>query len=129
MLEEMDGVRQHPGEPRRRWFTSADADLYVWAEGEEIVSFRFCYDKQSDEHALSWDAREGVKHDRIDDGECSTKYKMTPILVPDGDFDLGELIRKFTGQSEKVDPQIVEFVVEKLREVPEGGGLPDPPGR
>ena len=29
-LDEVQTPRQHPGEPRRRWFTSVALDLIVW---------------------------------------------------------------------------------------------------
>ena len=39
-LREIELARQHPGEPRRRWFTSSNSDLFVWVDeaGVEIVA-------------------------------------------------------------------------------------------
>ncbi|HQL10597.1 MAG TPA: hypothetical protein PLE35_13410, partial [Lentisphaeria bacterium] len=63
MLREIRKTRQHPGEPRRRWFHSQEQDLYVWqTENGEITAFQLCYDKPHDEHALYWRLDRGFSH-------------------------------------------------------------------
>ena len=44
-LREIVDVRQVPGEPKRRWFSSDDIDLIVWLDDSGApVSFQLCYD-------------------------------------------------------------------------------------
>ena len=50
----------------RRWFTSSTADLFVWYEGGEPVSFEFCYDKPRRERSVRWTEEEGLHFYRID---------------------------------------------------------------
>src|SRR5690242_6752512 len=82
MLMEFQNVRQVPGEPRRRWFTSEDVDLVVWCdESGCAIAFQLCYDKARSERALTWKPDCGFSHRAVDDGEGSRgKYKATPIL-------------------------------------------------
>jgi hypothetical protein len=116
MLSELSHVRQIEGERRRRWFQSPDADLIVWYEGDgAIYGFQLCYDRRSDERALTWTPEHGFAHNRIDDGEgIGLGYKRTPILVADGMFDAGQLGSRFAGMSALVPHEIVAFVLQKL---------------
>ena len=88
MLREIQPVRQHPGEPARRWFNSADVDLILWlptltAPACEAVAFQLCYDKRRTEHALHWQAPGTCKHFQVEDGEQgnrSSSHKSAPLL-------------------------------------------------
>ncbi len=47
MLRELKQVRQHKGEPRRRWFNDDYFDLIVWfSEKDSISGFQLCCDKE-----------------------------------------------------------------------------------
>jgi hypothetical protein len=116
-LREIPGVRQHAGEPRRRWFSCASTDLYVWEDEQGcFVSFELCYDKPHDEHALRCHLAIGFDHSRIDDGEKSPGKNHTPIIVPDGRFDLMEIALKFEAAAAGIDSQVYRFVLGKLYE-------------
>jgi hypothetical protein len=120
MLREVQEVRQVPQEPRRRWFTDEDFDLIVWQDEQAaIIAFQLTYDKTTDEHSLTWRAGEGYAHNRIDDGELEpAKYKSTPILVRDGEFDSSGIAERFQKASGRIDQGIATFVTEKIRAVP-----------
>lgn len=127
MLYEIRNARQVPGEGFRRWFTDPDHDLIVWYPDEgspTIDGFQFAYDKQGDEHALTWTRARGFEHHRIDSGESRTGavgvgpagHASTPVLVTDGLPDVKRLSHRFAEVAARVDEDIVSFVQKKLRE-------------
>ena len=134
MLKEILKTRQITGEPRRRWFSDEVFDLIVWyadpmsapfmaapsdggpapdadagnpgEDGEEdIVGFQLCYREWPEEKALTWLKGEGFSHNRIDQGEGRPDHhKMTPILLPDGEFDAGQVQDQFRTACAEIDP-------------------------
>ena len=121
MLREITTLR-YRGDNRRRWFSDADMDLFVWYRNQVPVQFQLAFDKQHQERAISWDTDRGLSHSRIDDGEGRpARYKMTPILVDDGDFDCMRLARQFLARGEYLDPMLADFIVARLLEFPCAG--------
>jgi hypothetical protein len=118
MLKEIVPTRQIPNEPRRVWFTDDVMDLIVWyADDGSILGFQLCDDKGSNEHALTWFRGKGYSYERVDDGEGRPgRYKMSPVLLPDGIPDIDKLLRHFRHKSERVPADIRVFVVTKLQE-------------
>jgi hypothetical protein len=116
MLSEIQDPRQIENEGLRRWFTDEYFDLIVWYEkdGTEVTGFQLCYDRGYKERALTWRRGEGFNHERIDDGELPGRMKMTPVLVPDGVFDHTSIAERFRRSSGQIDPEIQEFVYEKV---------------
>ncbi len=84
-LVEIIHVRQVPGDPRRRWFSSDDMDLIVWYDDSDAPI------------------------------DISPRYKATPILVADGHFDARRVADIFTASSRHIPPDIAQFVSLKLR--------------
>ena len=122
MLKELENVPHSPDEPARRWFTSANLDLIVWLdEAGSPKAFQLCYDKTRSEHALTWTRERGFSHLAIDDGEQGggLDHKGTPILVPDGHYDIQQLLALFETASEGVPAEIVEFVGRTMRSHPD----------
>ncbi len=99
-------------------------DLVVWlGDGESIEGFQLAYNKTRSEHALTWWARSGFAHNRIDDGEGQPgNYKATPILIPDGKFSAPEIAAQFKERAVEIDRVISQFVYRSLLDYPE-----DPP--
>ena len=117
MLNEIKNIRQHPGEPQRRWFFDPEIDLTVWFDdAEAIVGFQLTYGRPLAPHALTWWQAHGYFHHRVDDGENpgTLARKGTPILLPDGQFDAPSLAELFRRQSAAIDPRIAAFVQEAL---------------
>ena len=117
MLNEIKNIRQHPGEPRRRWFFDPEIDLTVWFDPDGgIIGFQLTYGRPLDPHALTWWQAHGYFHHRVDDGENpgTLARKGTPILLPDGKIDAPWLGELFGRQSIDIDPAIVAFVQEKI---------------
>jgi len=119
MLRELAEVRQDPGEPRRRWFADDYFDLIVWfGKPEEIIGFQLCYDKEGEEHALTWRRSMGFSHHRVEDGERHRPYKATPILISDGPVNYPNIAHLFEERSSKMDKKVARFVLGKLSEPP-----------
>lgn len=117
MLREYEQVRQLEGEGPRRWFGDADFDLILWYgedAPETLVGFQLCYDKRTDEHAVTWRLGGSVSHHRVDAGEGDPKANRSPILVADGPLPLERLIERFSEASADLDPQVRAFVLERL---------------
>ena len=119
MLSEVENVRQVRDEGYRRWFTDSFFDLIVWYEQDgSINGFQLCYDKFQKERALTWLKNKGFSHEKIDDGEIPGHSKMTPILVPDGEFSKESIAEKFKAEAKEIDPQIKEFIYTKISRYP-----------
>lgn len=122
MLNEIKGVRQVPGERRRRWFFDREMDLTVWMDaGEKIAGFQIVYGRPMDPHALTWWRSRGFYHHRVDDGERpdTVAEKGTPILMPDGHFDASAVGAVFDALSRDIDPAIADFVKAALSRCPD----------
>jgi hypothetical protein len=118
-LREIPEVRQFPGEPHRRWFTSPTLDLFVWCGESGIpVGIQFTYDKGRRERALTWKPELGFVHDEVDDGESisTSKYKATPLLHADGKPDIEKILHLLLAHGTSVPPDIVSFLDTKIRE-------------
>ncbi len=117
MLTEILNVRQLPGEPERRWFSSPSLDLFLWYDDEkEIIQFQICYDKGPDEHALTWHHQQGLGHHSVDDGENrSFRMKGTPIMVSGSDFDAEKITADFEQLAGEIEYKTVQFILSHIR--------------
>jgi len=118
VLSEIKNPRQVTGEPHRRWFTDEYFDLIVWEDPiGSVVAFQLCYDKGPHEKALTWGEVSGFEHRGIDDGENRVQHhKMTPILIPDGEFEREPILNRFLQESGQIDNTIRNFVIQKLNQ-------------
>ena len=129
---EIASVRQIPGEPHRRWFSSAQFDLIVRCAGESgFLGFELCYDKPFRERAIVYSAEEGFRHMAVDDGEQRPgKFKSSPVLVADGVFDVMRVYAAFVGVSAKLPAEVANYVRQALEQHPDyqksPGAIPKP---
>ena len=116
MLREIDPARQVPGEGKRRWFTSANIDLFVWVnEGGLPTGFQLCYDKQLREYALTWTEEFGFSHMAVDGGESRPgRYKGAPILVANGTIDLSRVMDEFRLEATNLPDDVARIVEAKV---------------
>ncbi|MCU0595538.1 MAG: hypothetical protein MUC98_08780 [Desulfobacterota bacterium] len=115
MLREIHDVRQFPGEPRRRWFSDEGFDLIVWTDSDNrLLGFQLCYDKPSDQKALTWLEHEGYRHSRIDDGDNPGKMKASPVLEADGHFDREAIGRRLMENQGDVPKEIADCVYDRI---------------
>ncbi len=119
MLRELPRLRQHPGEPRRRWFSDSEFDLIVWFDNRDaIIAFDLCYGKPQQEHVFRWRPPQSMQHLRVDDGERRAgHHKMTPIYVADGRYDALDTAQRFATASSGMDGVIRTFVLQRLAEM------------
>lgn len=104
------------GEPARRWFASSDADLIVWLRNDgSVQGFQFCYDKEDDEHALTWMEDHGYSHTAVDTGAEFGRGRSTPLMVPNGAVDPDRLLEMFRGEAVTLPPEYASFVETKLQ--------------
>src|SRR5512135_52445 len=102
MLKEHISDKEQPG--GRRWFTDDYFDLIVWMGPDGgIQGFQLCYDKFKSEHAVTWTGKDGFRHERIDDGESNPSKNLTPILLPDGNCPISDIIQRFFLASAGID--------------------------
>lgn len=113
-MKELLNVRQRINEPRRRWFSSNSLDLIVWISDEDrMIGFELCYDKLHNEHSISWSENGGFRHMAVDDGEQRPgKYKATPMLVPNGHYNVNKIQATFHSISHTLPQDIANFVSE-----------------
>jgi len=125
-MKEICDVRQIPGEPKRRWFSSNEFDLIVWfSEDGSVHGFELCYDKQGKERSIRWSNSDGFHHMAVDDGEqILGKHKETPILVADGFFDAKQVHSKLSEVSHLLPEEIAEFVLTAIKRYPNGFSEP-----
>ncbi len=117
MLKEVESLKQQPGEDFCRWFRDDEFDLYVWTDSSgTITGFQLCYDKPTDERALTWLAGKGFFHHRIDPGEQTPTKNRTPILVQDGVFRADAVVLRFAEHTASIDAKFAAFVMNKLKE-------------
>ena len=117
-MQEVHPTRQVPGDPHRRWFSSADLDLIVWCDaGGAPVAFQLCYDKGRNERALTWEPSTGLSQSTVDDGESEPglRYKATPVLAPDGALEVRRVAAHFDAASAGVPGEISDFVRKRLQ--------------
>ena len=86
----------------------------IWTgEDGQLFGFQLCYDKPGYERALTWTATAGFSHAAVD-GQSGPFSRVTPILIPAGMFPAELVQREFEQRSVKIDPQVRQFVLEKM---------------
>ena len=120
MLREISSTRQNSNHKKKRWFTDSDMDLFIWFNQRAPVRFQLSYNKRGQEHAITWDIETGFCHNSVDTGEqlLHFKYKMTPILVANGEFDAATVARDFLRASENIEESLADFIYARLLEYP-----------
>jgi hypothetical protein len=116
MLREIVNAAQIDGEPRRRWFSGTEMDLYVWyAENGAILQFQICYDKGPDERTLTWHRDDGFAHHKVDSGENRTLHmKSSPVMTDRTGFDIAAIIAVFREAGRKLEYDLHEFIINRL---------------
>jgi hypothetical protein len=121
---EISPVRQIPGEPMRRWFSSAEFDLFVQCDPTgRFLGFQLCYDKPHREQALVFSEGEGFRHVAVDDGEQRPgKYKASPVLNRQGRFDARRVYQAFNAAGADLPPEVAAYVRTVLQRHPDWPG-------
>lgn len=105
------------GDYKRSWMSDDYFDLIVWYERSNAIhGFQLCYDKPHAERALTWRARRGFSHMKVDSGEESPEWNSSPILLPDGSFPAEKVKREFHNRSVELPKSLRNFVMAKLEQ-------------
>ncbi|OGW39309.1 MAG: hypothetical protein A2010_02210 [Nitrospirae bacterium GWD2_57_9] len=116
MLKELLSGKYRDKEDRR-WFSDDYFDLIVWiGQNFVIKGFQLCYDKRGKERAITWLRDKGLSHEKIDDGEASPEKNRSPILLPDGQCPVQEVLERFEANSADIDTAVRSFVLSKIEE-------------
>lgn len=102
-----------------RWFQDEYFDLYVWYTAhQEISGFQLCYDRQHNEHAITWTERYQWTHCKIDAGEANPLYNQSPLLLNEGNFNPQAVTQAFVERSSALEPALKDFILNKLNHYP-----------
>ena len=117
---EVSKVRQVPGEPRRRWFSSTRFDLFLQcADDGRFVGFQLYYDKPHREHAIVYSDTDGFRHLAVDDGEHRPgRHKASPMLTKDGVFEASRIYASFNAASADIPVDVAGYVGQALARYP-----------
>ena len=121
MLREILIVEQRDPSLKRRWFESRYFDLFIWqTPSGAFTKFQLCYDVERNERALVWSQSGGSYHDGVDHGDGvggpGSGHGQSPIFVPDGRFDSGTVLARFTREAADIPADVREFVLAKIGE-------------
>ncbi len=112
MLREIKQTSQKPGEPRKRWFSSPEMDLFVWFDDtDEIVSYQLAYNKPHAEKVLSWKRGKGFDHLGVDEGARPGRHPASPLLVKAGELAPSQIISLLERAANELDPAIRQFII------------------
>lgn len=114
MLREIGYIKQTPGQLFRRWFNDELLDLFVWQEeGGRITGFQLCFDKDTDERALSYSEAEGYSLHNVHTEESSLDMG-SPVLRRGAELPFPHLLALLTERGAGIDPRVFRYVREKL---------------
>ncbi len=113
-LREIRAVRQEADSPRRRWFTCASADLYLWQDENGLASFEFCWDKPIGERLLRWQRGGATLHTRVDDGEDDARANRTPLLDGGLAYDAEAAALAFERVGADIEPAVYRLLLGVL---------------
>lgn len=115
-MAEYHELRRTEGQTTSRWFSTADLDLILWEDDAgQTLGFQLCYDKRRIEHAITWRVGRGLIHEAVDSGESNPlKFKGSPILVPNGHFDIERIKALFDSELGELPAEIRDLVTNAL---------------
>lgn len=117
MLREITNTKQSRNEPKKRWFSSSNMDLFVWFNDDgEIISYHLTYDKLHDEKALTWSEEKGFLHLDVDDGRRPGKHPGSPLLVQDGAIEPKKIVAMLKQNGAQLESSIMNFIISGIEE-------------
>ena len=67
-MKEIKHVKQNIHNLKRRWFEDEYFDLFIWEDcTKEITIFQLSYNKQENQHAVTWEKKQGFIHNKLGD--------------------------------------------------------------
>ena len=118
MLREIGYIKQTPGQLFRRWFNDELLDLFVWQEeGGRITGFQLCFDKETDERALTYSEANGYSLHNVHTEESSLDMG-SPVLRRGAELPFPHLLALLAERGAGIDSRVFRYVMEKLEAYP-----------
>ena len=115
MLREIGYIKQIHGQPFRRWFNDDLIDLFVWEEeGGRITGFQLCFDKDTDERALTYSEADGYSLHNVHTEESSLDMGSPVLRRGLVDLPFPHLLALLTERGAEIDSRVLRYVKEKL---------------
>ncbi|HJR08884.1 MAG TPA: hypothetical protein VJ842_16620 [Pyrinomonadaceae bacterium] len=115
MLREIGYIKQTDGQPFRRWFNDELLDLFVWQEEcGRITAFQLCFDKDTDERALTYSEADGYSLDNVHTEESSLDMGSPVLRRGLVDLPFPHLLALLTERGAGIDARVLRYVTEKL---------------
>ena len=116
MLREIKKTSQKPDEPRKRWFSGPEMDLFIWFDpADEILSYQLSYNKLHGERVLTWKRGHGFDHLGVDEGARPGKHPASPLLVKDGALVPSTVVSLLERDASELDPEIRHFIISGIQ--------------
>jgi hypothetical protein len=114
-MREITRTAQRVNEPRRRWFTHSDVDLYVWEDVDSgrIVAYQLCYDKRGDERVVHWNEKRGFGYAEVRELN-DPLVNATPTFHVADDFDPSATLTRLKVVRGDMDAAVFQFVHDTL---------------
>ena len=115
MLREIGYIKQSPGQLFRRWFNDELLDLFVWQEeGGRITGFQLCFDKDTDERALTYSEADGYSLHNVHTEESSLDMGSPVLRRGVEELPFPHLLALLAERGAAIDPRVLRYVTEKL---------------
>lgn len=119
MLKEISVYKSKTGLRRKRWFTDADMDLFIWFRKNLPIRFQLSYNRFGRGHAIHWSADEGFKHSLVDLTQAKAgKHELPDEYDIDNRINVPRLARAFLAACEGIDVALADFIYARLLEYP-----------
>jgi hypothetical protein len=118
-LTEINNVRQRDSEGFRRWYLNSFFDVILWYKNnkKDLIGFQFCYSRNNNEKAFTW-TEQYTSNRLVSDTffEKGVSHISTGILKGEGGHIPEEIIIRFKNESEIINEDIKELIIEKIEE-------------
>ena len=119
MLREISSTQQNTHGKLKRWFTDSNMDLFIWFKNQVPVCFQLCYNKQQQEHSVSWHIDAGFTHHRVKPGSHQSKYRTSFMQSVECEFDAATNAHAFLLASQDcIEASLADFIFARLIEFP-----------
>jgi len=107
-VREITRIRQSDPELKKRWFTNANLDFFIWTKrsSNQLHSFHLAYDKDKVEQIAVWNRTEGLSFHTVDDGHWPGKHPGTPILITNSDNGTPKLLSLLQSELTSIDSEL-----------------------
>lgn len=119
MLREIYSSRQNNHRKLKRWFTDSNMDLFIWFKNQVPVCFQLSYNKQQQEHSVSWHIDAGFSHNLVKANNRQSRCRTLFIHSPEREFDVATTAHDFLlACEESIENSLADFIFARLLKFP-----------